>query len=212
MKQIFRLLSVLFLFALVASAFLMPEVTAETVSCAVFAPLLWPAGADNMGGYKNRLLFIPQDAVSSVPTLPASTVSDDDYVTAAGSFVFKDAVAGKPTAIYATPKSVGYKADSQGEEDCKSYKHTGEFFHPGNKKAADILARKIANTPGYLILEDNENQYIVGQPGYPCTITASYDGGKAAADKRGFSFTFDFDSVCPKIHMGTPIDIDALFV
>ena len=38
-----------------------------------------------------------------------------------------------------------------------------------------------------------------------------FDGGKAAADKRGWSFTFEADSPAPMIIMGTPIDIDALF-
>ncbi len=163
-----------------------------------------------MGGYKGRIAFIPETSVSVVPTLPKEAKATADFVTATGAFTFLES-GGKPTPIYATRATVGYKAESQGETDCKSYKISGEFFHPGKKVEAAAFARQICNTPGYLIIEDNESQQLIGQPGYPCTVTASFDGGKAAADKRGGSFPFEADSPAPMIIMGTPIDIDALF-
>ena len=163
-----------------------------------------------MGGYKGRIAFIPETSVSVVPTLPKEAKATADFVTATGAFTFLES-GGKPTPIYATRATVGYKAESQGETDCKSYKISGEFFHPGKKVEAAAFARQICNTPGYLIIEDNESQQLIGQPGYPCTVTASFDSGKAAADKRGWSFTFEADSPAPMIIMGTPIDIDALF-
>lgn len=177
---------------------------------AIFAPVLWPAGSDNMGGYKGRVAFIPESAVSAIPTLPTAQKDTADYVTAAGAFTFVKS-GDKPTAIYATRASVGYKAEQQGETDCKSYKITGEFFHPGNKIEAAAFARQVCNTPGYLIIESPEHQQLIGQEGYPCTISASFDGGKAPADKRGWSFTFEADSVAPMIVMGTPIDLSDLF-
>lgn len=162
------------------------------------------------GVIKGRIAFIPETSVSVVPTLPKEAKATADFVTATGAFTFLES-GGKPTPIYATRATVGYKAESQGETDCKSYKISGEFFHPGKKVEAAAFARQICNTPGYLIIEDNESQQLIGQPGYPCTVTASFDGGKAAADKRGWSFTFEADSPAPMIIMGTPIDIDALF-
>lgn len=182
----------------------------ELITIASFGPVLWPAGSDNMGGYKGRIAFVPETAVTAVPTLKASPESNADYVTAEGSFEFK-ASSGKAIPIYATRATIGYKAESQGETDCKSYKQSGEFFHPGNGIEAAAFARQVCNTPGYLLIEDNDRQYIVGQPGLPCTLYASFDGGKAPSDKRGYSFTFEADSVSPMIVMGTPIDIDALF-
>ena len=210
MKEFRKVLSVLFLLAVLSVLFMGADVPADYVMCASFGPVLWPAGADNMGGYKGRIAFIPETSVSVVPTLPKEAKATADFVTATGAFTFLES-GGKPTPIYATRATVGYKAESQGETDCKSYKISGEFFHPGKKVEAAAFARQICNTPGYLIIEDNESQQLIGQPGYPCTVTASFDGGKAAADKRGWSFTFEADSPAPMIIMGTPIDIDALF-
>ena len=210
MKDFRKVLSVLFLLAVLSVLFMGADVPADYVMCASFGPVLWPAGADNMGGYKGRIAFIPETSVSVVPTLPKEAKATADFVTATGAFTFLES-GGKPTPIYATRATVGYKAESQGETDCKSYKISGEFFPPGKKVEAAAFARQICNTPGYLIIEDNESQQLIGQPGYPCTVTASFDGGKAAADKRGWSFTFEADSPAPMIIMGTPIDIDALF-
>lgn len=182
----------------------------EGVMCASFAPLLWPAGSDNMGGYKGRIAFIPASAVKKVPARPANPVDASDSIKATGAFEFID-TGGKPTPIYATRSTVGYKAEIQGEADCRSYKKTGEFFHPGSKVEAAAFARQICNTPGYLIIEDEEKQILIGEDGYPCTVNASFDGGKAPADKRGWTFTFEADSVAPLVVLGTPIDMQELF-
>lgn len=211
MKNFRKILSVLFLLMVVSVLFVGADVpAAEGVMCAGFAPLLWPAGSDNMGGYKGRIAFIPESGVSVVPALPKDPKVDADFVTASGAFTFIKS-GDKPTPIYATRATVGYKAEIQGEADCKSYKITGEFFHPGSKIEAAAFARQICNTPGYLIIEDSEKQQLIGQEGYPCTISASFDGGKAPADKRGWSFTFEADSVAAMIVMGTPIDLNELF-
>ena len=210
MKDFRKVLSVLFLLAVLSVLFMGADVPADYVMCASFGPVLWPAGADNMGGYKGRIAFIPETSVSVVPTLPKEAKATADFVTATGAFTFLES-GGKPTPIYATRATVGYKAESQGETDCKSYKISGEFFHPGKKVEAAAFARQICNTPGYLIIEDNASQQPIGEPGYARTVAASFDGGQAAADKRGWSFTFEADSPAPMIIMGTPIDIDALF-
>lgn len=210
MKNIRKVLSVVFLLGLVCAFCMAMDVPADTVVCAGFAPVLWPAGSDNMGGYKGRIAFIPEMAVSKTPLLPAKPSATADYVTAAGAFEFIKS-GDKPTPIYATRATVGYKAEIQGETDCKSFKITGEFFHPGKKVEAAAFARQVCNTPGYLLIEDGESQQMVGQPGYPCMIAASFDGGKAPADKRGWSFTFEADSTAPMIVMGTPVDLDELF-
>lgn len=203
-----------FLVLLMASQWLMgqqfePQTIGEGLLLGGFSPVLWPAGSSNMGGYKGRVAFIPESAVSKVPALPESPSEAADYVTAAGSFTFINS-GDKPTPIYATRATVSYKADIQGETDCKSYKITGEFFHPGNGIEAAAFARQICNTPGYLLIENSDHQLLIGQDGLPCTVSASFDGGKAPADKRGYSFTFEADSESPMIVMGTPIDIAAL--
>ena len=128
MKDFRKVLSVLFLLAVLSVLFMGADVPADYVMCASFGPVLWPAGADNMGGYKGRIAFIPETSVSVVPTLPKEAKATADFVTATGAFTFLES-GGKPTPIYATRATVGYKAESQGETDCKSYKISGEFFH-----------------------------------------------------------------------------------
>ena len=210
MKNVVRLFFIMLAVALIGSA-LGDTQNVEGVCYAVtFAPLLWPAGSDNMGGYKGRIAFIPESAVKKVPTLPENPSETAEFVTAEGAFDFKKN-GDKPTPIYATRATIGYKAEIQGEADCRSYKQSFEFFHPGSRVEAAAFARQVCNTPGYLLLEDGEHQILVGQPGYPCTISASFDGGKAPADKKGWSFTGDADSVVPMIVMKSPHDLDELF-
>lgn len=211
MKNINKNLVLLFLVALVCAICIIPDISTNGVMCAaVFGPVLWPAGSDNMGGYKGRIAFIPESSVTKVPALPKVPKDLADFVTAEGAFTFVKS-GDKPTPIYATRATVGYKAEVQGETGCKSYKINGEFFHPGTKIEAAAFARQICNTPGYLLIENDEHQQLIGQEGYPCMVTASFDGGKAPADKRGWSFTFEADSVAPMVVMGTPIDLSELF-
>jgi hypothetical protein len=178
-----------------------------------FDPITGLDGADNMGGYKDYVLWVPKYAVSAVPTLPKKTAlsTDDDLVTAAGAFVFKDAVAGKPIFFECTPASVKFDTPNQGEIEGQSYAPAGEFYRAGNKKAYAAFARKYNNTPGYLILEDMDgNQIIVGQRNLECYLKPSFEGGQKRADRRGYKITFSTDSITPVAFLGTPIDVDAL--
>jgi len=177
-----------------------------------FNPITGLDGADNMGGYKNRVLWIPEYAVTTVPKIPAlSAVADnDDYVTASGSFTFKEAT-GKPIVFICTDKTVKYDAPSQGEIEGKSFAPAGEFFRAGAKAEYAAAARKFNNSPGYLVLEDMDGkQLLVGQPGLPCNLSAEFTGGQARADRRGVKFSFSADSVAPYIYLETKIDIDTL--
>ena len=61
-----------------------PETVGECLLLGGFAPVLWPAGSSNMGGYKGRVAFIPGSAVKTVPALPAKPSETADYVTATG--------------------------------------------------------------------------------------------------------------------------------
>ena len=54
-----------------------------------FANLTYPCGEENMGGYMNRILFIPACSVSAVPELSTTEATTAaDLVTAAGAFTF----------------------------------------------------------------------------------------------------------------------------
>ncbi len=179
-----------------------------------FAPLKWPTGRNNMGGFKNRVLFIPVDAVVSIPTVPNWEDAEEavDLVTAKGEFVFVTGGAYKmPIYLYATNATVGYTAEAQGETDGVSYHPQLTCFFPGNMKEGHALAALIKNTPGYYVFEDVDgNQMLLGQDGLPATTSASYNGGQARADRRGLTLTATADSNYSAIFLETPIDMEAV--
>lgn len=176
-----------------------------------FANLTWPSGSENMGGYKNKLLFIPADAVTAVPEIGnTEALAAEDLVTAAGAFTFKD-TGDKPIFIYATKNTVSYNSENQGEVDGQSFLQTLEWIHPGSSAEVGAFARKVNNTPGYLIYEDIKGvQYMVGQSGMPCSIKPAFTGGASPSDRKGTTFTAEADSFCPYIILGTPVDMDEI--
>lgn len=178
-----------------------------------FDPIVGLDGADNMGGYKSRIAFIPGRWVIEVPKLADVIVADADYATATGAFTYKTSIAGaKPIGIECTDSTVKYGAKAQGENEGQSFAQEGEFFRAGSKKEYASLARRFNNTPGYLIIEDADgNQILVGQPGLLCNLKFEFDGGQKRADRRGIKATFSADSKAPYVYLATPIDIDALF-
>lgn len=178
---------------------------------AAFAPLKWPMGQNNMGGFKPRLLFIPADAVSAVPTVPDPSEATDNeaLVTAVGSFEFNEnSSVKKPIYLYSTDGEVGYSAEPQGELDGISYKQTLEFFFPGNLPAMHAFSSLVKNTPGYYIIEDVDGrQMMVGQDGLMATTSPSFNGGKARADRRGTTYSASADSNYSAVFLETPIDM-----
>lgn len=175
-----------------------------------FTALNWPTGKNNMGGYKDFVLFIPYDRVSKIPTLPADPQSNDELVTAVGDFEFREA-GGKPIYVYCSEKTVKYGAEAQGEADGVSFAPTGEFFFPGDLKEMHAFNAWVKNNRGYVIIENPDGQQVmIGQPGLYASIKPSFDGGQARADRRGTKYTFASDSNTTAIFLETPIDIQAL--
>ena len=177
----------------------------------VFAPLKWPIGKNNMGGYKGMLLFIPYNAPTAVPTLPDKPASNEDLVTATGSFTFPSSGDySKPIYLYSTDGTVEYKAEPQGETDGISYKQTASFFFPGNTPGMHAFNTMVKNTPGYLILEDSDGkQIMIGKPGLYPSISPSFNGGKGRADRRGTTYTATCDANESAVFLAVPIDMEA---
>ena len=162
-----------------------------------------------MGGYKGRLAFVPVSFVSSVPAPIEEKAEMADYVKATGAFTYLDSNAAIP--VYSTKDKISFKSSIQGEADCRSYHNELGFFFPGYSTEANAFAAAVCNTPCYIVFEDGKKQYIMGQEGYPCDVSPSFDGGMAPADSKGWSFTAVSDSEVPILEMDTPIDLDALF-
>lgn len=213
-------------FLCVLAAILLPEVQhllsldvhspMATVLAAgpAFAPLKWNVGQNNMGGYKSRLLFIPAEAVSEVPTVPDPSEATDNngLVTADGAFTFVESSTVKqPVYLYSTDGTVEYKAEQQGEADGISFKPTLSFFFPGNTPEMHAFNAMIKNTAGYYIFEDVDGrQMILGQPGLPASTTPSFNGGKARADRRGTTYTATADSNYSAIFLKTPLNMEVI--
>jgi len=175
-----------------------------------FDPITGLSGEDNMGGYKNFVLLFLATHFSAVPTLPATQVTEADFVTAAGAFTPKTAGA-KPIYIECTPGTVKYSAPSQGEIEGQSFAPAGEFYRAGDKAAYAAIARKYNNTPCYLVVENMDGkQIMVGQPGMECNLKFEFDGGQKRADRRGYKITYGTDSVSPVIYLATKVDIEDL--
>ena len=177
---------------------------------AAFAPLDWPMGQNNMGGFKPKLLFVPFNAVSSYPAVPAPGEADDNegMVTAVGSFVFKQgASVSHPIYLYSTDGQVGYTAETQGETDGISYRQTLTFRFPGNLPEMHAFNALVKNTPGFYVFEDSDGrQMIMGAEGLPVNTAPSFNGGQSRADARGTTYTATADSNYTGIFLETPID------
>lgn len=177
-----------------------------------FAPLKWPIGQNNMGGYKGCLLFIPFDAPSTVPLIAEDPTDNEALVQAIGSFSFPaEGTYKAPIYLYSTDGTVEYKADGQGEADGISYKQTLSFFFPGNTPGMHAFNTLVKNTPGYLIFEDSDGkQMMMGKPGMYPSISPSFNGGKARADRRGTTYTATCDANETAVFLATPIDMEVV--
>lgn len=213
MKNLFSisrlaLVSLLVITVALVSFFAFDVAAASMVSTAVFfGAVLFECGAENMAGFEGKILFYPDCLVTEKPILPKRKLASvlKDLVTATGAFVLKDNA--KPIYIYCTEDTVGYKAEPQGETDGQSFKISGEFFHPGSSIEVAAFSRQVANMRGSLVMQDRDGkQFVV----FGARIKPTCDLGKAPADRRGYSFTFEASSVAPQIELATPIDMDAV--
>lgn len=219
----------LFLFcivaAILAAAFcLLPELAGSTFGThpdglllatgPAFAALKWPVGRNNMGGFKGYLIFVPADAPSAMPEVPAwdEAADNEELVTASGTFTFPaEGTIKSPLYLYSTDATVGYNAEAQGEADGISYRQTLTAFFPGNMKEAHAFAALVKNTPGYYIFEDSDGQQMmIGQKGMPASTSVAFAGGQARADRRGHTFTITADSNYSAIFLETPLDVEAV--
>ena len=211
LKVLFPIIALVFVAAVTVLAINEPGLAlALGVFPVSFAPLKRKCGLENMGGYKNKLLFIPECSVTTVPELPTDITQPEDLATATGSFTFKEEGA-KPILIEATDKTVKLDGENQGDIDGQSFLQKVEFFHPGQDIKMSAFARYINNTPGYFIVEGlTGKQYMVGSKGLPAHTKPGFTGGGERTERKGFQFAFEADSFAPFIELGTPIDFDEI--
>lgn len=170
--------------------YLIDHVSAGDVAFATFpyGAALWPAGESNMGGTLNRAYFIPLDGFTAFPALPAVPDTDEEYHTLEGSITL--AANCNVVELYTTYKTGSLKSEVEGDIDCKFFKLTPEFFHPGTRAAILNFATACINTPGILFLPTETGKYlVVGSPGHPVYLSPAFDLGKVGEGKKGTMFT-----------------------
>jgi hypothetical protein len=158
-----------------------------------FTDLLWPAGSENLGSIKGKIMYCPVDDLGALPVLSAVGKLDiiADLVCKTGKQFF---------SIYHTAETGKHDGATVGERDGKSSDNMLEFNFPGSKQEAAEFGRKIINTPCVIIFTDGAYHRVLGlhnPDNSTTTLTldipayfeqAGYSSGTKYADKKGTTF------------------------
>lgn len=209
MKKYFTLKSGLMMLAALVcfvGAFVHGDPSGIVMGYLPFTAALHTDGTKNMGGTQIRAYFCPISAITSEPALVEDPDSISEALYLAGSY----ACASQKNFIelYLTPKTGGYKAEPAGDLDGECYKQTAEFFHPGTKDEIAAFAAGCLNTPGVLIMvEENGERLVMGNSTHPCYLRGSLDIGKNPDDRKGFTFAAEAFATQPIIRYNGAIPI-----
>lgn len=162
---------------------------------------------ENMGGFGSTFYWAFRQDISVWPTPNSAPTTALEAVKLTGNYTMVDSK--KFIQLYSTPRTAGGSAESQGELDAKSFLNKLELFYPSTKEEAIAMARKFNNASGVLIaIDPNTNKRIqLGSQNLPCVVSAKVDWGKAPADRRGVTLTFETDSFVPNWFYEGPIPL-----
>lgn len=162
-----------------------------------FGDLLFEDEPENMGGFTSIAYIAISRDIQTYPSVPSNPSTDEECTTLVGDYVMKTDK--NFFQFYSTPGTAGVMSESQGELDAKSFKIKGELFYPGTSKEATALARKLNNAHGVVIMTDPNTgkRMNYGTSELFVTFSASVNYGKAHADRRGVTVTFETDSFVP---------------
>lgn len=162
-----------------------------------FTSLTFVDEPENMGGFTSTVYVAIRRDIETYPAVTASPSTNDECVKLLGDFVMKTDK--YFIELYGTPDTVGANAESQGELDAKSFKIKGELLYPGTHVDALALCRKLNNAHGVVIKVDPNNgaRYCYGTEALPVNFSASLNFGKAAADRRGVTISWECNSFVP---------------
>jgi hypothetical protein len=145
-------------------------------------------GGKNVAGSQILAYFCPIASITAEPSLADDPSSLAEILYLSGNFTC--AASSNFVELYLTYKTGGYKAEPAGDLDGEGFKITAELFHPGSADAIAGFAAKCTNTPGILILvEENGERLVMGSTKHPCYLRGSFDLGKNPDDRKGFAFT-----------------------
>lgn len=149
-------------------------------------------GADNMGGLKSIMYFIPYGDIDTIPEFKTTTGAGDT-VTIDGNIV---PATGKGFyELYTTLDTADLKAKITGERDSRGLEIELKCFTPGNTPAMAENVRRMKNDTFIVLVKDINSTtadpiiYQLGIKELPCEIFGEYSTGTLSKDRKGFDLT-----------------------
>ncbi|QCR23084.1 hypothetical protein [Pontibacter sp. SGAir0037] len=140
-------------------------------------------GADNTPGLQGVAYFAPLKAFAD----GGIKEPGEDGVTIATPHEFKPGEGF--SEIYVTLDSNQFNLATTGERDSRGKSVGGEFFHPGNTKAAAQFDRVTKNQSGILLVKTPDGVVLqAGTKGLPVEISGTYGSGQLSSGRRGWTF------------------------
>lgn len=154
----------------------------------LWADILEPEAIENSPGTKLEFYFAERSSILTWPTLIDAPAAVADFNTIATDFTFQ--TGGMFNRIYVTPKRGKVENEAVGPDDCKTFKHSFEFFHPGNSDEIEAFMRQVKNKKlAVIAVEKDGTQRLVGQVDTPAMIESITGGtGGTPEDEKGHVF------------------------
>lgn len=178
--------------------------------------VLWPQGADNMGGLIGDIFFVPMADVdkTALPVIGADLVITGDITLNALAYFY---------AIYQTRLTSKIDDATVGERDGRSKDVMFEFKFPGDTPEIIAFCRKVQNTPGILIAKDPQGKQrilgvaVIDNAGtdevtfdLPAYLESDTGTTGVGSDAKGHTLIFKAESLTKALIYEGLIDVDPL--
>ena len=149
-------------------------------------------GEENSSGIQQDAYFIPLSWMKTV-SRPKVNTSTASLIEIAEPHVMNPHK--KPVKMYCMFKKSGFKGLLEGEELCKIFKQTAEFFIPQVTAENLGTATAIKNYQGIVLFRraGEDNEFIqIGSEGLPAQVAnAEFDMGTGPTGSVGIKITFE---------------------
>lgn len=154
-----------------------------------------PGGA-NMGGIKQVVYFAYHSDVATWPTEPDFDAVADIEALASLTGDIAMNTSKNFFALYLTDDTGEFEIESVGEKDGKSWVMHLRLFHPGlQKKILGFINAAKNDNLVFIVPDNNQNQFLMGDALRPATFEGSPDGsgtGMETAARPGVSMEFTY--------------------
>lgn len=160
---------------------------------------------ENMGGLIQEVYFAYHADVATWPAKPAAPLTIEENGVLTGDLAM---VSGKRFfQLYLTDDTGEFNIEPVGEKDGKSFVLHLNLFHPGlHKKIFGFINAAKNDNLVFVIKDNNDKMYIMGDELRPATFEGSPDGagtGKETAARRGISMEFTYKTANLYVYEGS---------